>query len=242
MNPATTCTVYFDSACPVCRREVAHYRRQCGADAITWVDAATCDEEALGPGLDRRTALGRFHVREADGALVSGAEAFIAIWRRLPALARLAPLASSRPMLALLDACYAVFLRMRRWWRLRRETACAPSTSSHPPNLDRGPTMTTRRQFSIALPAAALALAASRAASAQASRLEETDPQAVALGYRHDAGQVDARKFPTFAAGRNCANCQLYTGKPGDASGPCGAVGGKLVDAKGWCIAWVKRA
>ena len=102
--------------------------------------------------------------------------------------------------------------------------------------------MTTRRRFILNVPAAALALATARTASAQAAKLEETDPQAVALGYRHDATKVDAKKFPAYASGHNCANCQLFQGKPGEALGACGAMGGKLVNAKGWCVAWVKKA
>ncbi|MEO8739098.1 MAG: high-potential iron-sulfur protein [Casimicrobiaceae bacterium] len=102
--------------------------------------------------------------------------------------------------------------------------------------------MINRRHFVISFPAAAFALAATRTAAAQAVKLEETDPQALALGYRHDASKVDVKKFPTFATGRNCANCQLYQGKTGEAWGPCGAFGGKLVNAKGWCAAWVKKA
>mgnify|MGYP000470227688 CR=1 FL=1 len=102
--------------------------------------------------------------------------------------------------------------------------------------------MTSRRSFVITVPAAALALAVTRVTSAQAVKLEETDAQAVALGYRHDAGTVDVKKSPTFAAGRNCANCQLFLSKAGEAWGPCGAVGGKLVNAQGWCAVWVKKA
>jgi hypothetical protein len=102
--------------------------------------------------------------------------------------------------------------------------------------------MTSRRHFVLTLPAAALSLIAIRGASAQATRLEETDAIAVSLGYRNDASKVDAKQFPAFAAGRNCANCQLYQSKPGEAWGACGAVGGKLVNAKGWCVAWVKKA
>lgn len=117
MIHSTTCTVYFDGACPVCRREIAHYRRQRGSESIAWVDASSCDEAELEPGLDRSVVLGRFHVRDADGTLTSGAPAFVAIWRRLPAFARLAALASSRPVLALLEAGYSIFLRVRPWWR-----------------------------------------------------------------------------------------------------------------------------
>jgi hypothetical protein len=102
--------------------------------------------------------------------------------------------------------------------------------------------MTTRRRFILIVPAAALAVATARTASAQAGKLEETDPQAVALGYQHAATKIDAKKFPAYALGHNCANCQLFQGKPGEALGACGAMGGKLVNAKGWCVAWVKKA
>jgi hypothetical protein len=102
--------------------------------------------------------------------------------------------------------------------------------------------MTSRRRFMLTVPSAALALAAGRIVSAQAAKIAETDPQAVALGYREDATKVDAKKYPTYAAGHVCANCQLFQGKPGEALGACGAMGGKLVNAKGWCVAWVKKA
>ncbi len=132
MTSIPSCTVYFDSACPVCRREIAHYRRLRGADAIAWVDAATCDEPALGADLDRTRALARFHVRGADGTLVSGPLAFVALWRRLPALAWLAPVASSRPALALLECGYGLFLRARRRWRSGAGAPAAPAPSHEP--------------------------------------------------------------------------------------------------------------
>ena len=101
--------------------------------------------------------------------------------------------------------------------------------------------MTTRRQFVLTtIPATALLLGSGRTL-AQAARLEEKDSAAVSLGYKHDATKVDVKNFPTYAAGRNCAGCQLYQGKATDAYGACAAVGGKLVNAKGWCAAWVKK-
>ena len=102
--------------------------------------------------------------------------------------------------------------------------------------------MTTRRQAVQALALAAAASALARVASAQPAKLAESDPQAVALGYREDATKVDARKFPAWAAGRVCSNCQLFQGKPSDPFAPCGVMGGKLVNAKGWCVAWAKKA
>ncbi|MFG6416305.1 DCC1-like thiol-disulfide oxidoreductase family protein [Roseateles sp. DC23W] len=110
-------TVYFDGDCPVCSREIAVYQRLPGAESVCWVNAAACDDGAFGPGLTRDAALVRLHVRRADGSLVGGAAAFIAIWAALPRTARLARWLNHRPVVALLDAAYNAFLVVRRTWR-----------------------------------------------------------------------------------------------------------------------------
>lgn len=114
---ADSLTVYYDGACPVCSREIAMYQRQPGAEACRWVDAATCAPEALGPDLTRDAALARFHVRRADGTLADGMGGFALLWRTLPRTAWLGRVASFGPVPRLLDAAYAVFLRLRRVWR-----------------------------------------------------------------------------------------------------------------------------
>ena len=68
--------------------------------------------------------------------------------------------------------------------------------------------------------------------------VSESDPTATALGYKTDATKAPGRKDKTAT----CANCSLYSGKPGADDGPCSVFAGKLVSAKGWCTAWVKKA
>ncbi len=116
-DSAADCIVYFDGACPLCRREIAHYRGQKGAEAIAWVDAANCEPAALGDDLSRDAALARLCARRADGSLVSGVAAFAMIWSRLRAYRRLAPFVSLRPVMAVLELGYAAFLRLRPLWR-----------------------------------------------------------------------------------------------------------------------------
>lgn len=72
--------------------------------------------------------------------------------------------------------------------------------------------------------------------------VNEADPQAKALGYVADASKVDAKKFPKYATGQNCANCALYQAKPTDPAGGCPLFAGRQVPAKAWCSAWVKKA
>jgi hypothetical protein len=102
--------------------------------------------------------------------------------------------------------------------------------------------MTNRREFIVQFSAIAGALSAGGAAYAQGAPVSETDPQAVALGYKADASKVDKAKFPKFAAGQNCGSCAVYQGKAGDKTGPCPLYPGKVVSASGWCSGYAKKA
>jgi len=83
---------------------------------------------------------------------------------------------------------------------------------------------------------------------AEAAALSEDDPQAKALHYKEDAtdANIAGRKEGQF-----CSNCQLYTGQPGEAWGPCAIFSYRtnphankpfVVSATGWCDAWGPRA
>ena len=111
------CTVYFDGMCPVCSHEIAAYRQLRGGEDIDWVDASRCDASVLIADLDRASAMRRLHVRRSDGTLVSGAAAFVEIWKQLPAFAWLARICANRTTLLALDKLYDGFLLLRRYWR-----------------------------------------------------------------------------------------------------------------------------
>jgi High potential iron-sulfur protein len=96
-----------------------------------------------------------------------------------------------------------------------------------------------RRVFLMSLAASSAVLAG----PAQAQALvDEKDAQAAALGYVAEAKRADAKKFPKYAAGQNCANCALYQAKAGDKAGGCPLFAGKQVAGVGWCSAWAKKA
>ena len=101
---------------------------------------------------------------------------------------------------------------------------------------------TSRRQFikltATGLAAAPFANALFSGSAEAADMISESEPTAVALKYKMDATKAPERKDKRAF----CNNCSLYTGKPGDANGPCTVFGGKLVSSKGWCASWVKKA
>ena len=99
----------------------------------------------------------------------------------------------------------------------------------------------SRRRFirltAIGLAAAPFANALLSGTVHAADTVSETDPQAAALGYKADATKAEKRTDATAL----CNNCNFYSGKAGEASGPCALFQGKLVAANGWCTAWAKK-
>lgn len=113
-DPNAAATVYFDGGCPICAKEIAWYQPRAGGVSFLNVDALA---DAPAADLTRDAALARLHARTHDGRLVSGAAAFVALWRSIPALRWIARLLDNRPTLAVLDIAYAGFLKVRRLWR-----------------------------------------------------------------------------------------------------------------------------
>lgn len=111
-NDTAAATVYFDGSCPLCRMEIGHYRRLDRAGALCFVDVSQASA-ATGAGLDRDAAMARFHIRDGEGRLLSGAAAFVAIWRLVPGWRLVARLAALPGMLPLLEASYRGFLKIR---------------------------------------------------------------------------------------------------------------------------------
>ncbi|MFN3672919.1 MAG: thiol-disulfide oxidoreductase DCC family protein [Bosea sp. (in: a-proteobacteria)] len=109
---APALTVYYDGACPLCRAEIGHYRSQPGAERICFTDVARADE-STGQDLPRGDAMARFHVRDAQGRLVSGAAAFVLVWSTLPRWRWAARIARLPGVTPLLELGYRLFLPVR---------------------------------------------------------------------------------------------------------------------------------
>lgn len=71
--------------------------------------------------------------------------------------------------------------------------------------------------------------------------LKVDDAQAKALGYVEDSSTVDNATHPKHTPEQLCVNCALYTGDADSEAGGCGIFPGKLVAAKGWCVAYAAK-
>ena len=108
-------TVLFDGACPLCRREISVYQGLKPIEPTTQLNFADVSQiqTALPPGGDRAAYLKRFHVQLANGSVLSGAEAFVALWAVLPGWRWLARFASLPGVTPLMELAYRGFLTIR---------------------------------------------------------------------------------------------------------------------------------
>lgn len=102
-------TVWYDGDCPLCRNEIAALRALDGGGRLAFVDLSIGEPCPI----DRTTMTQRFHAQETGGPLLSGAEAFAAMWRAVPPLRPLGEMARAPRVLAQLEALYLRFLRIR---------------------------------------------------------------------------------------------------------------------------------
>ena len=94
--------VLYNAECPICRREIEHYKRISG-DELTYVEITA--ETAASWGLSEDQAAKQLHVRR--GAQISvGVEAFVAIWRQLPYFWILTPIVNFKPIKAISSVIY----------------------------------------------------------------------------------------------------------------------------------------
>lgn len=114
-------TVFFDSYCPVCRREVAAHRRRAPEAPILWRDLATDPAALADQDFSLDAALALLHVRDAHGRLHTGLDAHLQLWQLLPGWRHLAAVLHRyvglrRP----LQALYGLFTRHRPGLTRRR--------------------------------------------------------------------------------------------------------------------------
>jgi len=116
-------TVYFDGRCPLCRREIAHYRRLDRAGLVRWVDLHSAGPELEHIGVQRRAARQRLHVLDRDRRLHTGVGAFAVIWDLLPGYRWLSRLVRTRGLVPVLERGYASVTRWRTRPRCHRAGA-----------------------------------------------------------------------------------------------------------------------
>lgn len=115
-------SVYFDGLCPLCSREIAHYRKRSASASVEFVDIAAPGFDATTLGLDSARIHKHMHA-QLDGKMVVGVDAFLAIWQIVPGFRWLHAAVALPVVYPFAKLAYAAFAEVRPYLP-RRKLAC----------------------------------------------------------------------------------------------------------------------
>ena len=105
--------VFYDDLCPLCSKEINHYRKLVHHLAVDWVEISTSAEVIETFGLTREQLLKRLHVITPEGEVVSGARAFTLIWQALRFYRVLGVIVTRLRLIGLIDRLYEPYADSR---------------------------------------------------------------------------------------------------------------------------------
>jgi len=74
--------VYFNNSCNICRAEINLYKKQ-GIKDIEWVDITNNKSAEIETQKNDKVLLRRLHIKDGE-KIISGAEAFLLVWKKIP--------------------------------------------------------------------------------------------------------------------------------------------------------------
>ena len=74
--------VYFNNSCNICRAEINLYKKQ-NIEDIEWIDITDNKSAEIETKKDDKALLRRLHIKDG-GKIISGAEAFLLVWKKIP--------------------------------------------------------------------------------------------------------------------------------------------------------------
>ena len=118
--------IYFDGLCMACSAEINHYKKLNGSENFGFVDITSPDFQATEHGLDPHKVHRVMHVKDKDGVLHEGVDAFRAIWSQIPRYQFLARLSDNKVFRSGLELGYKGFSLVRPYLP-RKKLDCSAS-------------------------------------------------------------------------------------------------------------------
>ena len=74
--------VFFNNSCKICKAEIDLYKKE-KIQEIEWIDITNNELAKKETSRNSKELLRRLHVKE-NGKVIEGAEAFLALWKKMP--------------------------------------------------------------------------------------------------------------------------------------------------------------
>lgn len=115
--------VFYDGKCGLCAREIGYYKRLTPRHSIVWKDIANQPDLLAGTGLSQADALLYLRVKDQNGALQTGLDAFVVLWKQFRVWSALAWVAQLPGIYSAANFAYRRFAHAR----FKRHTHCQAS-------------------------------------------------------------------------------------------------------------------
>ena len=116
MKSVEPITVYYDGSCPICQKEICHYKKISTTQNIIWHDISKDTDCLKNIGISQVEALKWLYSKDQNGAVLRGLDSFILIWRQLERWRILSYLVSCPGIKQVLQAAYYLFAN----WRFKK--------------------------------------------------------------------------------------------------------------------------
>ena len=113
-------TVFYDGKCGLCSKEINHYRKIAAIGIFDWQDITESADSLKEEGISLSQGLKLLHVKDEEGLLHMGMDAFIVIWKQLKGWRVLAFFVGLPIMHQIASLSYRCFAN----WRFKRLQHC----------------------------------------------------------------------------------------------------------------------
>lgn len=100
--------VFFDGSCPLCTREINLYKNTPTSCSISYIDVSSMESSE-----EKNKLMKRFHIKDQQGNMLSGAKAFVELWKQMKGWKYLAKPFDNKIGLSILEFFYIQFLKIR---------------------------------------------------------------------------------------------------------------------------------
>ncbi len=118
--------VFYDGLCLVCSTEINHYKKLNKLEQLAFQDITEPNFDPTSHGLDPRRVHKVMHVKDAQGQIHTGVDAFRIIWQNIPQYHFLNKWSQYRPVNFALHVGYHVFALIRPYLP-KRKLDCSAS-------------------------------------------------------------------------------------------------------------------
>lgn len=107
-------TVLYDGNCPLCYREIVHYKKKDKSNLLKCIDIAHPDFNIDDYGLNMEEVELKLHAIDESGTIFTGIDTFIEIWRRIPGFTFFTKITQNKLLRPTFDLFYIGFAKYIR--------------------------------------------------------------------------------------------------------------------------------